>query len=98
MLEKHFGHLCCQLKPCAAKWEDIAKALCFEIGEIANIRANPLKLMNAPGSFMDGVIEEWLRWAPNDARGSKSYPTLEALRAAVDKAGYSSIAFSLTLE
>ena len=54
--------------------------------------------MNAPGAYMDGTIERWSHWAPGDARGSKDYATLEALRTAVDKAGCSVIAVTLTLE
>ena len=48
-----------------------------------------MKLMSAPGSFMDGMIDRWSQWAPGDARGSEDYATLEALIIAVDKAGYS---------
>ena len=40
---------------------------------------------------MDGMIDRWSHWAPSDARKSKDYATLEALRNAVDKAGYHGI-------
>jgi hypothetical protein len=95
--DHHYGQLCEQLRPCAASWDDIAKHLGFKGHEIANIKADPLKLLSAPGSYMDGVIEKWSHWAPRDARGSEDYSTLEALRTAVDKAGYPDIALKLKL-
>ena len=57
-----------------------------------------MKLMSAPGSFMDGMIDRWSHWAPSDARKSKDYATLEALRNAVNKAGFPDIALELTLK
>ena len=54
--DHHYGSLCEQLRPCAASWEDIAKYLEFKDHEIANIKADPMKLMSV-GSFMDGMID-----------------------------------------
>jgi hypothetical protein len=93
----HYGPLCGQLRPCAEKWETIAQNLGFEQHEIASIKADPMKLMNAPESYMAAVIGKWSQWAPRDARGSKDYATLEALKAAVDSAGYSIVANKMTL-
>ena len=93
----YYGRLCEQLQPCAAKWEDIAKFLGFKDYEIANIKADPTKLIGAPGSYMDEVISQWSHWAPGDARGSRDYATLEQLKVAVDKAGFHDIAAELRL-
>ena len=91
-------HLCEQLHPCAAKWEDIAKYLGFKAHEIASIRADPSKQMNAPASFMDYTIDRWSHWAPGDSRGSTGYSSLEGLKTALDKAGFTDIAQRLTLQ
>ena len=93
----HHEHLCKQLRPCAAIWDDIAKYLGFEANEIDNIRADPLAQINVPGSFMDTIVAKWSLWAPGDYRGSTDFATLEALKTAVDKAGAADIAQSLTL-
>ena len=93
----YYGQLCEQLRPCAAKWEDIAKFLDFKDYEIANIKADPTKLHGAPGSYLDEVISQWARRAPGDARGSKDYATLEQMKSAVDKAGFPDIASILIL-
>ena len=93
----HYGRLCEQLRPCAAKWQNIAQSLGFEANEIENIKADPTKLINPPGSYMDCIIDKWSHWAPSDARGSNDYATLEALRDAVNKAGFSDIAPNLTI-
>ena len=96
--DSHYGCLCEQLRPCAASWEDIAKYLGFKAHEVANIRADPLKQVNAPGAFMDSTVDRWSHWAPGDSRGSKDYATLEALITAVDRAGFAVIAQKLTLQ
>ena len=94
----HYGHLCEKLRPCAAKWEDIAMYLGFKAHEIASIRADPSKQMNAPASFMDYTIDMWSHWAPSDSRGSTGYSSLEGLKTALDKAGFPDIAQRLTLQ
>ena len=94
----HYGTLCEQLHPCAHKWREIASGLRFQPYEIENIQANPLKLINAPGSYLGAVIENWLNWAPADARGSKDFATLECLKQVVDKVGFPGVAAGLKLE
>lgn len=96
--DRHYGTLCEQLRPCAAKWDDIAKGLKFKGYEIGNIRADPMKLINAPGSYLDAVLATWPLWAPGDKRGTEDNATLEALKSAVDSAGFGKIAKELTLK
>ena len=75
------------LQDYAHKWERIAQGLGFKANEISIIRAKPALYADAPRSYLDAMLEEWQQWAPGDARGSTCYATLDALRAAVDKAG-----------
>ena len=96
--DHHWGTLCEQLRPCAAKWDDIAKGLKFKGSEINNIRADPTRLVNSPGSYLDAVLATWPCWAPGDKRGTEDYATLEALKRSVDSAGFGKIAEKLTLE
>lgn len=94
----HSNILYDQLKPCAPKWDDIAKGLRFKADEIAKIEADPKKMRNAPESWLGAVIDSWVHWVPGDTRGSKDYPKLERLKKAVDRAGYGDIAAKLNLE
>ena len=94
----HYRCLCEQLRPCAASWEDIATYLGFKAHEIANIRADHSRQMNATGASMNSTVDRWSHWAPGDSRRSTDYATLEALRIAVDKAGFADIARKLTLQ
>ena len=55
--------------------------------ELYVIKAKPTLLTNAPTSYLNAMPAEWHQWAPEDARGSTGYATLDALRKAVDKAG-----------
>ena len=71
----------------AYKWERIAQGLGFKANELANIKAKPTLLADAPRSYLNAMLEEWQQWAPGDDRGSTCYATLDALRAAVSKAG-----------
>jgi len=41
------------------------------------------------------MLARWIQWAPGDARGSRDYATLEALRTAVDQAGLGRTAHDL---
>ena len=71
----------------AHKWEKIAQGLGFTPNELSIIKATPTLLAGAPTSYLDAMLADWQQWAPRDARGSTGYATLDALRAAVDRAG-----------
>ena len=84
-----------QLTPCAASWELIAIYLGFMKGEVENIKAHPLKLRNAPMSYLEEVLSQWLEWAPGDSRGSDSFATLETLQKALTDAEFPNISHEL---
>ena len=86
MLSYHYGGLCAALRPKADQWEEFAKGLGFSGREIANIKGNPTNLMNAPGSYMDAIIDKYSHWAPGDARGHKDYANTQGLFNAMVKA------------
>ena len=88
----HYGYLVEQLVPCAPRWESIATNLRFQSHEIESIQSNMM-----PEACLRKVLSQWMQWAPGDARGSVDRATLEALKTAVDKAGYGKIAEGLTL-
>ena len=73
-------------------------ALGFKKYEIQNIQAKPLLLTNAPRSYLSNMLESWSHWAPGDARGSKDFATLEALKSAINRAGFGDIALKLTIQ
>ena len=89
--------MCQQLRPCAAKWKEIAQGLLFLPGEIDNIQANQMNHTNAPMSYMSAVLNEWMNRCPGDARGSTDVATLEELASAVSSAKYGRIAYTLNL-
>ena len=93
----HYGLLEEQLVPCKAQWEKIAIGLRFHSHEIENIKADPMNLIGAPASYLRAVLTQWLKWAEGDARKSESVATLEALKTAVNEAGFPEVAQSLTL-
>ncbi len=47
------------------------------------------------GNYIFDVIEFWLQWAPGDGRGSEDVATLEALQAALNSTGHSSIRLAI---
>ena len=69
----------------------------FTRDEINAIKAHPANVAGGPESCLGDMIGKWLHWAPGDARGSKGRATLEALKRAVDKAGYGDVAEKLSL-
>ena len=78
-----------------AKWREIGSLLGFLPNELDNIQARPLLLSNAPNSWLDAMLAEWLQWAQEDSRGSTNFATLEGLREALYKAGLVEAAQSL---
>lgn len=94
---RHYGILCQQLRPCAAKWREIAQGLRFHPGEIDNIQADPMKMMGAPVSYMDAVLSVWMNRCAGDDRGSTDVATLEELALAVSRANCGRIEHALTL-
>lgn len=63
----------------------------FKKREITAINTHSKKL----SSYLNDIIYAYSRWAPEDERGSDGYGTLEGLRAAIRKAGFSDVALRL---
>ena len=94
----HHALLFTQLKEHAAEWKDIGTHLGFSHGELSNIQASPLHLLNgAPKSWLSAMLAEWLEWAPGDERGSNNIANLSDLKSAVREAGLGRTAEELTL-
>ena len=94
----HLEPLLSQLSEHAAKWRDFGTYLGFRPGELSKIESKPLLLTDAPQSWLRALLEQWLEWTPGDERRSTQYPTLKALKTAVDKAGLGRTASELTLQ
>ena len=78
-----------KLKEHSAKWRDIGLHLGFRPSELDVIHAKPLLLSDAPNSWLEAILSQWLQWAPGDQRGSTSYATLEQLIDALKEIGLS---------
>ena len=50
---------------------------------------------DAPNSWLNTMLAEWLQWSPGDGRGSTKCATLERLSDALNKAGLSEAAQSI---
>lgn len=70
----------------------------FQAHEIDNIKADPKKLLGAPGSYLADVIDRWTHWAPGDARGSRSHAKLESLKKVINFMGFPDLAATLNLD
>ena len=67
----------------------------FLPGELDNIQARHLLLSNAPLSWLEAMLSEWMQWAPGDSRGSNNFATLEDLKGALSDAGLGGAAYGL---
>ena len=96
--ENHYSILYDKLTEYSAEWREIGTYLGFRPSELNEIQARPLLLNNAPKSWLGAMLTDWLQWTPEDRRGSTNYATLEGLRDALNKAGLSEAAQSITAE
>ena len=80
---KHRLVLFHQLCDFAVRWRDIGAYLGFRRGELDTIEGEASLLIDAPKSWLQLLLYEWLTWAPGDDRGSTRYATLEGLKAAL---------------
>jgi hypothetical protein len=96
--ENNHSVLYAKLTEHSAKWREIGIHLGFCPSELNEIQARPPLYATAPKSLLSAMIADWLQWAPGDQRGSTNYATLEGLRDAVNKAGLSEAAQSITTE
>lgn len=95
LFEKDFTRIHEKLDKCSSKWRKIGEYLGFLPSELSNIEAAPNLFYSAPSSYMSRMLSDWLQWAPDDARGSSDYATMNALRTAVSKADLEHIAEEL---
>jgi hypothetical protein len=96
--ENNHSVLYAKLAKHSAEWREIGIHLGFCPSELNEIQARPPLYTTAPKSLLSAMIADWLQWAPGDQRGSTNYATLEGLRDAVNKAGLSEAAQSITTE
>lgn len=73
----------------STKWRDIGNSLGFPPDELDSISARPSLLQSAPSSYLQELLKQWLEWP---TKYHPNPPTLEVLRAALEKEGLSKIA------
>ena len=87
LCEQNHTALYAKLTEYSARWREIGTHLGFYPSELANINSRPLLMPDAPNSWLNTVLSEWLQWSPGDQRGSTKCATLEGLSDALNKAG-----------
>ena len=92
----HLSSLVGVLKCHASKWKEIGTHLGFQQGELLNIAGKPSLFNDAPQSWLQAMLSEWLQWAPGDSRGSQSYSTLQTLKSALNDSGLGATASNLS--
>ena len=93
--ERDFNRILEILGPHSSKWKPIGQGLNFTAAELSNIEATPALFHGAPASYLAQLLADWLQWAPEDARGSRDYATMQSLSTAVSKAGLGVLAEQL---
>ena len=87
--DRHRAKLCEQLGPHAAYWKTVGMHLGFPSGELQNIESAPNNMANAPKSFLDDMLDKWLK-------REEPIATLEDLKVALRRAGLGRVAAELT--
>ena len=95
LTDRHLSALVSALKSHASKWMEIGTYLGFQQGDLLNITANPLFLTDAPRSWLQAMLSEWLQRAPGDSRGS---PLFASLKSALNKSDLASAASNLSTQ
>ena len=93
--DKHHSTLYQTLSTFPTKWKEIGIYLGIKHSKLDEIQARPLLMHNAPKSWLNAMLAEWLQWAPGDKRGSSSFATLGGLMDALNKAGLGELNQSL---
>ena len=91
----HYASLIQQLSSDVVKWREIGIYLGFSANELNLIQSKPALFTEAPTSWLQEIISQWLQWAPGDSRGSNSFATLENLKSALSRAGLGTTAHHL---
>ena len=95
LTEHHLSALVIALKSHASKWMEIGTHLGFQQGDLLNIATNPLLSTDAPRSWLQAMLAEWLQRAPGDSRGS---PSLSSLKSALNKCDLGATASDLAAQ
>ena len=98
LTDHHHATLLKQLSIHAAKWRELGTYLGFKQGELDKIQSNMLPSTDFTTSCLTDMLTKWLQWAPGDSRGSTSFATLEALKAALNEVGFGVTALELTVQ
>ena len=77
----------------ASKWMEIGTHLNFQQGDLLSIAANPLLSADAPRSWLQAMLSEWLQRAPGDSRGG---PSLDSLKSALNNSNLGAAACDLS--
>ena len=84
-----------KLQAHASKWREIGGALGFSQPEMDTIQSNPMLLIESPPppkSYLRELLNQWLEWAPRDARGSTGVATKQSLQTALLKVNLGQLA------
>ena len=95
LTERHLSDLVIALKSHAHKWMEIGPHLGFQQGDLLNIAAKPLLSTDAPQSWLQAMLSEWLKRAPGDSRGS---PSLNSLKFALNECNLGATASNLAAQ
>ena len=93
----HLSTLVSALKNHAVQWREIGTHLGFQPGELVNIEGKPSLFNDAPQSWLQAMLSDWLQWTPGDSRGSPSFASFEMLKSALNKSGLAATAYDLSL-
>ena len=91
LTEEDLSILLDSLKPATPHWKAVGLALGFLDHELTIIERTPLLIPEGLTGYFREMLSQWLRWAPPN----HSWPTLEALRPALQSCGQEGLAVQL---
>ena len=87
--DSNFASLCEQLGPHASSWKTVGMNLGFSSADLGNIESTPSNMTNAPKSYLNDLLDKWLK-------REEPLATLEDLKVALRKTGLGRVAARLT--
>ena len=91
LTEEDLSILLDSLKPATPHWKAVGLTLGFLDHELTIIERTPLLIPEGLTGYFREMLSQWLRWAPPN----HSWPTLEALRPALQSCGQEGLAVQL---
>ena len=91
LTEKDLSILLDSLKPATPHWKAVGLALGFLDHELITIEHTTLLIPEGLTGYFREMLSQWLKWAPPN----HSWPTLEALRPALQSCGQEGLAVQL---